>query len=228
MTMGGVVMGLFVWQGWRLGWRLEVQSHNQSQSINQSHGFHLDTPHLPPRHTPFSVWVGQWELRKEIRDYGDKTRATNVFQVGGFAWFGLALALDVSKRPFPWGWPIKFFGWQGWEILPIALAIPSAAFSPFCGGAVARQWQRCWGRGWANAVGRAAAGHPVLALLALLLAPRLGSAAHPLAVALFASWLQQPICWLSPSAHAALLAWTHGDELRQRPGLRRKKNEIGD
>ena len=182
---------------------------------------------------PFSVWVGQWGLRKEIRDYGDKNPgATNVFRAGGFTWFGLALALDVSKAAVPVGLAYQIFGWQGWEILPIALAAPLGhAFSPFL------QWRG--GKAVATVLGAwigltlwvvPLLGIPVLALLALLLAPHGWAVLFTLltVAAFVGGWLQNPVFLAIALGHAALMAWTHGDELRQRPGLRqRKKNEIG-
>jgi len=47
---------------------------------------------------PFSLWVGKWLLKKDIRDYGDgNPGATNVLRAGGRKAFVLALFLDIGK-----------------------------------------------------------------------------------------------------------------------------------
>lgn len=182
---------------------------------------------------PFSVWVGQWGLGKNIRSYGDQNPgATNVLRAGGAAWFGLALALDISKAAVPVGLAYQVFGWHGWEIVPIALAAPLGhAFSPFLG----------WRGGKAVAALLGAwigltlwvvplLGIPVLVLLALLLTPH-GWAVllTMLTVAVFVGiWRQNPVFLAVAITHIALMVWTHRGDLRQRPKLRqKKKDEMG-
>jgi glycerol-3-phosphate acyltransferase PlsY len=47
---------------------------------------------------PFSLWVGKWLLKKDIRNYGDgNPGATNVLRAGGRKAFVLALFLDIGK-----------------------------------------------------------------------------------------------------------------------------------
>lgn len=47
---------------------------------------------------PFSVWLGRWRLRGDIREYGDgNPGAANVFKAGGRRLGSVALALDVGK-----------------------------------------------------------------------------------------------------------------------------------
>ncbi len=81
---------------------------------------------------PFSVWVGQWLLGKDIRDYGDgNPGAANVFRAGGRKSGVLAAFLDVVK-----GVPFvvlahSFFGFPKAAVLAVALsAILGNAFSP--------------------------------------------------------------------------------------------------
>ena len=84
---------------------------------------------------PFSVWIGRFILRKDIRAYGDgNPGATNVKRAGGKGWFFVALMLDVSKSAFPIGLAYWINGMRGPEIIPIALApVFGHAFSPFLG-----------------------------------------------------------------------------------------------
>jgi glycerol-3-phosphate acyltransferase PlsY len=84
---------------------------------------------------PFSVWVGQWFLGKDIRDYGDgNPGAANVFRAGGRKSFCLAMFLDIAK-----GVPFVFLAHSLWgfpEIVVTAVglsAILGHAFSPLLG-----------------------------------------------------------------------------------------------
>lgn len=84
---------------------------------------------------PFSMWIGQWLLGKDIRDYGDgNPGAVNVFRAGGRKSGCLAVILDVAK-----GMPFvvlahSFFGLSEATTLAVGLcAILGHAFSPLLG-----------------------------------------------------------------------------------------------
>lgn len=81
---------------------------------------------------PFSVWIGQWRLGKDIRDYGDgNPGSANVFRSGGRKLGSLALGLDILKGvPFValahW-----FFSLSEPAVIAVAVsAILGHAFSP--------------------------------------------------------------------------------------------------
>ncbi|MDX1994148.1 MAG: glycerol-3-phosphate acyltransferase [bacterium] len=82
---------------------------------------------------PFSVWVGRYGLRKDVRDYGDgNPGAFNVIRAGGLAWGGLAMVLDITKGALPVGLAHYVVGIEGIALVPIALApVLGHAFSPF-------------------------------------------------------------------------------------------------
>ena len=85
---------------------------------------------------PFSVLIGRYGLRKDITSVGDgNPGATNVLRAGNFAWFSLALALDISKGAAPAGLASQIFDITGWQLALICL-MPTFghAFSPFLGG----------------------------------------------------------------------------------------------
>ena len=85
---------------------------------------------------PFSVVIGKIFLGVDIRDYGDgNPGASNVKRAGGHPILVvLAVVLDGAKGLFPVGIPYWFMGWQGYEIVPVALAaIAGHAFSIFLG-----------------------------------------------------------------------------------------------
>ena len=81
---------------------------------------------------PFSLWIGQRLLGKDIRDYGDgNPGAANVFRAGGRKSGFLAVVMDVGK-----GAPLvvlahSFFGFP--EVVLIAVGLSATlghAFSP--------------------------------------------------------------------------------------------------
>jgi len=81
---------------------------------------------------PFSLWVGQHLLKKDIRNYGDgNPGAVNVFRAGGRKSGGLAVLLDVGK-----GTPFVILAHSLFSLSGIALgliglsAILGSAFSP--------------------------------------------------------------------------------------------------
>ena len=82
---------------------------------------------------PFSVILGRWFLKKDIREYGDgNPGAANVFRAGGHKLGYLAVFLDVVK-----GVPFVLlahtvFDSSNLALIPIGLcAILGHAFSPF-------------------------------------------------------------------------------------------------
>ncbi len=82
---------------------------------------------------PFSVWIGRYGLRKDIRKYGDGNPGMfNVLNAGGLTWGGLALILDISKGAFPVGLATYIFKFEGLSLALIAIApVLGHAFSPF-------------------------------------------------------------------------------------------------
>ncbi|NWF68868.1 MAG: glycerol-3-phosphate acyltransferase [Chloroflexi bacterium] len=82
---------------------------------------------------PFSLWVGQLALRKDIRAYGDgNPGATNVFRAGGRLLGFTAFLLDTLKGTVPVGYAYFFAGVTGPLMVAVALApILGHAFSPF-------------------------------------------------------------------------------------------------
>ena len=82
---------------------------------------------------PFSLWLGKWLIRDDIRRYGDHNPgATNVFRAGN-AWVGvLALVLDIAK-----GIPFVLLAYLVFKLSNPAIfaiglcAILGHAYSPF-------------------------------------------------------------------------------------------------
>jgi glycerol-3-phosphate acyltransferase PlsY len=84
---------------------------------------------------PFSVWIGRWILKVDIRQFGDSNPGTaNVFRAGGRGWGVLAMLMDFLKGAVPVG-IAKLVGELGnWEMALVAIApVLGHAFSPFLG-----------------------------------------------------------------------------------------------
>lgn len=82
---------------------------------------------------PFSLLVGKWLLRVDVRDYGDgNPGAINAGKAGGLHIGLLAGILDYLKGALPVALAHYLSGVEGWGFVPVALApIAGHAFSPF-------------------------------------------------------------------------------------------------
>jgi acyl phosphate:glycerol-3-phosphate acyltransferase len=82
---------------------------------------------------PFSVWLGNVALRKDIRQYGDANPgAANVFRAGSKGWGAVAILLDILKGAIPVGLANYGAHITDWSLALIAIApIAGHAFSPF-------------------------------------------------------------------------------------------------
>jgi acyl phosphate:glycerol-3-phosphate acyltransferase len=98
---------------------------------------------------PFSVWIGRYGLKDDIRRYGDHNPgAFNVLRAGGIAWGGLAIFLDIFKGALTVGLAAHVYALSGLSLILAAAAPPFGhAFSPllrFTGGkaiaAIAGMW----------------------------------------------------------------------------------------
>ena len=177
---------------------------------------------------PFSVWVGQLVLGKDIRQFGDKNPgATNVLRAGGVPPFVLALMLDIAKGALPLGLAVHIFGIEGWALLPISLAPPLGhTFSPFL------NWQG--GKAIAAAfgvwIGITIWTMPLISLsllivFTLLITPSGWAVMLALAGMLVGLlvWFDDPVLLGVWALQTLLLAWNHLADLAKRPSFRRRK-----
>jgi glycerol-3-phosphate acyltransferase PlsY len=174
---------------------------------------------------PFSVWIGQLALGRDVRRYGDgNPGAFNVLRAGGAGWFVLAMLLDFLKGALPVALA-QFVGHQsGWALVLIAAApVLGHATSPFLrfrGGKGLAVTFGIWAGvslfvvpvllGVSFAIWTLAlkdSGWAVMAGLGSLLVGLLSLSIEPL-------WLG---IWLGTSG---ILIWKHWPELRSRPQLR--------
>jgi len=85
---------------------------------------------------PFSLWIGDRKVRRDIREVGDgNPGAVNVARAGGWR-LGLAAGiLDFAKGALPVGAARILLGISGWALFPVAVApVLGHAFSPFLRG----------------------------------------------------------------------------------------------
>lgn len=174
---------------------------------------------------PFSIWVGQWLLGVDIRQFGDHNPgATNVYRAGGLAPFLLALMLDISKGALPVGLAFYIFTVRGFDVVPIALAPPLGhIFSPFLNWRGGKAIASAFGS-W---IGLTLWQMPLVSLLllvvwSLLIRPSGWAVLLTLLGMLVALlvWLDDPVLLAVWVGHTLLLLWTHRHDLAQRPSLR--------
>ena len=84
---------------------------------------------------PFSVLLGRWLIRADIRRYGDRNPgAANAWKAGGWRVGAAALVLDFLKGALPVGLAHFVFGVRDWALVPVALApVVGHAYSPWLG-----------------------------------------------------------------------------------------------
>ena len=82
---------------------------------------------------PFSYWIGQIFLHKDIRAFGDHAPgATNVARAGSKTLYIIAALLDAFKGTVPVWLAQQISGVNGWELAAVAVApVLTHAFSPF-------------------------------------------------------------------------------------------------
>ena len=171
---------------------------------------------------PFSFWIGNLFLNRDIRQVGDHNPgATNVMRAGGKGWYFLALILDISKGAIPVGLAKYVVNIQGWPLIAIAIAPALGhAFSPFLcfrgGKAVAASLGIWIGLTlWRIPLITV----PLLTIFSLLVKPdgwavMLTLASIGLAIGL---WMPDPNLFSVLLANSILLIFTHRVDLRQRP-----------
>jgi acyl phosphate:glycerol-3-phosphate acyltransferase len=174
---------------------------------------------------PFSVWLGRWALRTDIRQYGDgNPGGTNVLRAGGWKLGLTAMLLDGFKAAIPLWIAIYAFGLSGWMLAAAAVAAPMGhAFSPFLKGKGGKAVAAVFGAWGGLTIGEI----PIMLGLFLGLAYWLldvdGWAVLLAMVGVLAHLLLQdapPLFTAVWIGHLILLAYTHRLDLRRRPGLK--------
>jgi glycerol-3-phosphate acyltransferase PlsY len=174
---------------------------------------------------PFSVWVTRL-FGKDARSVGDgNPGATNALKAGGWYVGLIAFLLDVSKAAAPVGLAYQIWEWHGWEIIPIALApLFGSVFSPFLkfkGGKSLSVSLGIW-------IGLTLWEAPLVILTSLTAAyliQTLSGWAVIVSLLSIAAYLiighASILMGLILGIQALLLMWTHRNDFRKRPHLRR-------
>lgn len=174
---------------------------------------------------PFSVWIGRFGVRKDIRVYGDgNPGAFNVIRAGGVLWGGLAIFLDIGKGALPVGVAAAIIGLTDWALVIAAIApIFGHAFSPFLGFRGGKAIATSGGI-WIGLTMGIAGLAAVIMLVYWYMAVTVSGWAVMLTTAcllLFLLLMNPPwslvVIWL---INVVLLAYKHRDDLRQPPRLK--------
>ena len=174
---------------------------------------------------PYSVWIGRWLLRADIRTYGDgNPGSTNVFRAGGKLSGLLAVLLDGFKAAIPIGLAAYWAHLPTPALFAAALApVLGHMFSPFLRGKGGKGVAAVFGM-WA---GLTFGEVPILLGIFMglwvfvtdssawaVMLSLLGVLAHLLLNH------RDPFLLMVWAASSALLVWTHRAELKQAPRLR--------
>lgn len=175
---------------------------------------------------PLSLWLGRLALGVDIRAYGDgNPGAANVWRAGGPYWGILAILLDSFKGLIPVALANFLVGLDDWALVPVALApIAGHAFSPFLrfhGGKALAVTFGVW-TGLSIWLVPTILGLSFALWLSLLRPEGWAVLAGSLTLLAALFILPTPASWLAVWLGMALIfAWTHSDDLRQKPSFRR-------
>lgn len=177
---------------------------------------------------PFSVLIGRWVAKVDIRQFGDHNPgSTNVLRSTGVTWFIPAFLLDYLKGAIPVGLAWFYIGLTGWQIVPVALApILGHAFSPWLGFRGGKAVATTFGV-WTGLT--AGSGPIVLGILLVLMfaVVTISGWAVLFTFIFFGVFIYRSYFSIYPSfmvvwgLNTLLLIWLHRADLAQKPALRR-------
>lgn len=174
---------------------------------------------------PFSLLIGRLALDTDIRDVGDgNPGATNVLRAGSKLWALIAAFLDMIKAALPVALAYVVFRWQGYEIVPIALApLLGHNYSPFLqgkGGKGIAVTGGIWiglttGVGGAIGTGGLTLGYLVQSNPGWAVVCGLS-----LILGYLLIWHRDPVLLVTWAANSLLVLWRHRQDLRHPPQWR--------
>jgi acyl phosphate:glycerol-3-phosphate acyltransferase len=172
---------------------------------------------------PFSVLMGKFLARRDIRTVGDgNPGGTNALKAGGLKAGIPAILLDMLKGYLPVALAQRY-GLSGWSLVPVCLApVLGHAFSPFLRfrggkalGATGGVWVALIGL-WAFPI-YASLAAPMTVLQSV---DAWSSNSGMLALLGYAILFGEPWMVAFSALNAALIAWTHRHDLIHPPQLR--------
>jgi glycerol-3-phosphate acyltransferase PlsY len=176
---------------------------------------------------PFSVLIGRWVGGVDVRQYGDHNPgAANVMRATNWRWFGVAFLLDYFKGAVPVGIAWFMLGFDGWAIVPVALApIFGHATSPWLGFRGGKAVAVTFGVWTGLTLG---AGPIVLGLLLTLGFATLASSGWAVILTQVSFGIFLSLYYLGSHppflavwlGNLAALTWKHWEDLQGRPQLR--------
>ena len=173
---------------------------------------------------PFSMWLAQVFLGKDVRQSGDgNPGATNVFRAGNKLIGLLALLLDISKAAAPVGLAYFTFGIRGVEMFFIAIApLLGHRFSPFLRFRGGKALATALGVWIGLTLWKASSAAILFVVIGLALFGIPGWAVMTALAAIFFTlviWMPDPLLFSVLAAQVLFLGWTHRKDLRARPHL---------
>jgi len=174
---------------------------------------------------PFSIWLGKLLLGVDVRQLGDgNPGAANVFRSGSKTIGLLALFLDVSKAAVPVGLSYYNLGIRGIPMYLIAIApILGHVFSPFLGFHGGKAIAVSLGVWIGLTIWKASLVGVIGTVVGIALVTSSGWAVmFGLAMIMIALllWMPDPLLLAVWVGETIILAWTHRNELKQKPALR--------
>jgi glycerol-3-phosphate acyltransferase PlsY len=173
---------------------------------------------------PFSVWLGRWWARADVRQVGDgNPGAANAWRVGGWRVGLVVLVLDYPKGALPVAGAHFVAGLSGWPLTLAALApLVGHAFSPllnFRGGKGLAVTFGLWS-GLTLAEAPLALGLCMTVFYTLISVEAWAVLLSLAGLAVYlVFWEGEPTLWWVWLGNMAVITWTHRRELRQTPRL---------
>jgi acyl phosphate:glycerol-3-phosphate acyltransferase len=174
---------------------------------------------------PFSVWLGRFFLRRDIRSFGDgNPGAANVFRSGSKLVGTIALILDVCKSAIPVGVAYVYQDIRGLPMFIIAIApILGHMFSPFLAFRGGKAIATTLGVWIGLTLWTASLPGVITAIIGIALFMQPGWAVLFALMGIMATllvWVPEPLLFYVLGAQILLLSWAHRSDLSHWPQLR--------
>ena len=174
---------------------------------------------------PFSVWLVNVVLGKDVRQYGDgNPGAANVFRAGSKIVGLLALMLDVSKAAVPVGLTCQYLQITGLTMFCVSIApVLGHMYSPFLGFRGGKAIAPSLGVWIGLTLWKASLAGVLFVLIGMFLFRVPGWAVMTGLAGIFLTlviWIPDPLLFSVLAVQVVLLAWKHRQDLTTPPRLR--------
>jgi glycerol-3-phosphate acyltransferase PlsY len=176
---------------------------------------------------PFSTWLGQVFLGKDIRQYGDgNPGATNVFKAGSPFLGVIVLLLDITKAALPVGLSYSYFNLSGSGMFFVATApLLGHMYSPFLGFRGGKALATTLGVWIGLTIWQASLPAVLGVVLGIMIFTSTGWAVMfgmLMILITLLIWLPDPLYIYIWIGQTILLAWTHQSDITRYPRLHQR------